>query len=91
MTCLSHTCDDADVLTQVLAAQTRLAQELDRRSDLYGTYLAELLSLFTDKGVAVQTRATASRDHRAVSSPSLGHAPSSDAAMTLSSGTRASR
>ncbi|KAG9010494.1 phosphatidylinositol-4- kinase [Tulasnella sp. JGI-2019a] len=46
----------------ILAAQTRLAQELGKRPELYETYLAELLSLFSDKGVAVQTRATASRD-----------------------------
>ncbi|KAJ7172099.1 hypothetical protein C8R46DRAFT_1258016 [Mycena filopes] len=38
----------------VLAAQTRLAQELDRRPELYEIYLVELLTLFADKGVAIQ-------------------------------------
>ncbi|KAF9475060.1 hypothetical protein BDN70DRAFT_996680 [Pholiota conissans] len=38
----------------VLAAQTRLAQELHRRPELYESYLIELLSLFADKGVAIQ-------------------------------------
>ncbi|PPQ98140.1 hypothetical protein CVT26_003184 [Gymnopilus dilepis] len=38
----------------VLAAQTRLAQELHQRPEYYETYLVELLTLFTDKGVAIQ-------------------------------------
>ncbi|KAH7879656.1 uncharacterized protein C8R40DRAFT_1158339 [Lentinula edodes] len=38
----------------VLAAQTRLAQELHRRPELYEIYLVELLTLFADKGVATQ-------------------------------------
>ncbi|KAF8163506.1 hypothetical protein B0H34DRAFT_795214 [Crassisporium funariophilum] len=38
----------------VLAAQTRLAQELHKRPELYETYLVELLTLFADKGVAIQ-------------------------------------
>ncbi|KAK7038059.1 hypothetical protein R3P38DRAFT_3311292 [Favolaschia claudopus] len=38
----------------VLAAQTRLAQELDRRPELYEIYLVELLTLFADKAVAIQ-------------------------------------
>ncbi|KAK0497081.1 hypothetical protein EDD18DRAFT_1165281 [Armillaria luteobubalina] len=38
----------------VLAAQTRLAQELYRRPELYDVYLVELLTLFADKGVAIQ-------------------------------------
>ncbi|KAJ3734042.1 hypothetical protein DFJ43DRAFT_1065841 [Lentinula guzmanii] len=38
----------------VLAAQTRLAQELHRRTELYEVYLVELLTLFADKGVAIQ-------------------------------------
>jgi len=37
-----------------LAAQTRLAKELHRRPELYETYLIELLTLFADKGVAIQ-------------------------------------
>lgn len=40
--------------SQVVAAQTRLAQDLHRRPELYETYLIELLSLFADKGVAIQ-------------------------------------
>ncbi|KAI0086351.1 atypical/PIKK/PI4K protein kinase [Irpex rosettiformis] len=42
---------------QVLAAQTRLAQELCRRPELYEAYLTELLGLFCDKGVAIQNSA----------------------------------
>ncbi|KAF8969865.1 hypothetical protein BDZ97DRAFT_1937223 [Flammula alnicola] len=38
----------------VLAAQTRLAQDLHRRPELYESYLVELLTLFADKGVAIQ-------------------------------------
>ncbi|KAF8891248.1 hypothetical protein BD779DRAFT_1514119 [Infundibulicybe gibba] len=38
----------------VLAAQTRLAQELNKRPELYDVYLAELLTLFADKGVGIQ-------------------------------------
>ncbi|KXN92250.1 Phosphatidylinositol 4-kinase stt4 [Leucoagaricus sp. SymC.cos] len=38
----------------VLAAQTRLAQDLNRRPELFGMYLTELLTLFLDKGVAIQ-------------------------------------
>ncbi|PPQ71810.1 hypothetical protein CVT24_006200, partial [Panaeolus cyanescens] len=46
----------------VLAAQTRLAQELDRRPDFYEPYLIELLTLFADKGVAIQNLKIANRD-----------------------------
>lgn len=42
----------------ILAAQTRLARELDRRPDLYDVYLEELLTLFSDKGVAIQNAAS---------------------------------
>ncbi|KIK92048.1 hypothetical protein PAXRUDRAFT_830328 [Paxillus rubicundulus Ve08.2h10] len=45
----------------VLAAQTRLAREMGRRSDLYDIYLVELLSLFSDKGVAIQDAAVSGR------------------------------
>ncbi|GBE82149.1 Phosphatidylinositol 4-kinase stt4 [Sparassis crispa] len=38
----------------VLAAQTRLAQELHHRPELYEVYLVELLTLFADKAVAIQ-------------------------------------
>ncbi|KAH9852668.1 atypical/PIKK/PI4K protein kinase [Lenzites betulinus] len=41
----------------VLAAQTRLAKELRGRVDLYQIYLMELLTLFADKGVAIQNAA----------------------------------
>lgn len=40
--------------SQVLAAQTRLAQELHQRPEFYDIYLLELLTLFRDKGVAIQ-------------------------------------
>ncbi|QRV86070.1 phosphatidylinositol 3- and 4-kinase [Ceratobasidium sp. AG-Ba] len=42
---------------QVLAAQTRLAHELKSRPELYETYLMELLTMFVDKGTAIQTQA----------------------------------
>ncbi|CAE6500527.1 unnamed protein product [Rhizoctonia solani] len=42
---------------QVLAAQTRLAHELKSRPELYETYLVELLTMFVDKGTAIQTQA----------------------------------
>ncbi|KAF8623467.1 hypothetical protein AX15_006251 [Amanita polypyramis BW_CC] len=45
----------------VLAAQTRLAQELHRRPELYVTYLTELLTLFADKGIAIQNVKIANR------------------------------
>ncbi|KAF9014020.1 hypothetical protein BDQ17DRAFT_1475819 [Cyathus striatus] len=38
----------------VLASQTRLAQDLCGRPEFYEIYLIELLTLFTDKGVAIQ-------------------------------------
>lgn len=38
----------------MLAAQTRLAQDLNQRPELYEIYLTELLTLFLDKGVAIQ-------------------------------------
>lgn len=45
----------------IVASQTRLAQELKRRPDLYDGYLTELLGLFAEKGVAVQTMATSEK------------------------------
>ncbi|KAF7980170.1 hypothetical protein HWV62_39641 [Athelia sp. TMB] len=45
----------------VLAAQTRLAQELHKKPEYYDLYLVELLRLFADKGVAIQNAAVA--DH----------------------------
>ncbi|KAG8764613.1 phosphatidylinositol-4- kinase [Ceratobasidium sp. 428] len=52
---------------QVLAAQTRLAHELKTRPELYETYLMELLSMFVDKGTAIQTQA--GRNKNATVSP----------------------
>ncbi|KAM5531731.1 hypothetical protein V8D89_014580 [Ganoderma adspersum] len=46
----------------VLAAQTRLAKDLRGRPELYQIYLIELLTLFADKGVAIQN-ATISNHH----------------------------
>ncbi|KAH8117021.1 hypothetical protein DFH11DRAFT_1687803 [Phellopilus nigrolimitatus] len=46
----------------VLAAQTRLAQELHRRPEFREIYLVELLGLFIDKGVAIQN-ASISNQH----------------------------
>lgn len=46
----------------MLAAQTKLAQQLYRRPELYETYLVELLTLFADKGVAIQNIAISNRD-----------------------------
>lgn len=46
-----------------MAAQTRLARELRRRPELYELYLVELLTLFCDKGVAIQNMAIS--NHRA--------------------------
>jgi hypothetical protein len=43
---------------QVLAAQTRLAQSMKLKPSFYEVYLMEILSLFADKGVAIQTAAT---------------------------------
>lgn len=42
-----------------MAAQTRLAREINKRPDLYDVYLEELLTLFSDKGVAIQNTAAA--------------------------------
>ncbi|CAG7846286.1 Phosphatidylinositol 4-kinase stt4 Short=PI4-kinase; Short=PtdIns-4-kinase [Serendipita indica DSM 11827] len=41
--------------SMVLAAQTRLAQSIKLRSAFYDVYLAEILTLFADKGIAIQT------------------------------------
>lgn len=46
---------------KVLAAQTRLAQELYRRPEFCDIYLVELLTLFADKGVAIQNVAMSSQ------------------------------
>ncbi|EMD38197.1 hypothetical protein CERSUDRAFT_113350 [Gelatoporia subvermispora B] len=55
--CSAHLDDPRYSNNMVLAAQTRLAQELRRRPELYTVYLIELLTLFSDKGVAVQNLA----------------------------------
>ena len=39
---------------KVIAAQTRLAQEIYRRPEFYNIYLAELLNLFIFKGISIQ-------------------------------------
>ncbi|KZT60454.1 hypothetical protein CALCODRAFT_119134 [Calocera cornea HHB12733] len=57
--------DPAFSNNMVLAAQTRLAQELHKRPDYYEAYLLELLTLFADKGVAIQTTAASGKEHTA--------------------------
>ena len=57
---------------QILAAQTRLAKELRRRPELYQIYMIELLTLFADKGVAIQNAAI-SHNHGKVSSSCSVH------------------
>ncbi|KAI0032206.1 hypothetical protein K488DRAFT_50373 [Vararia minispora EC-137] len=42
----------------LLAAQTRLAQELHQRPEFYDIYMTELLTLFGDKGVVIQNLLT---------------------------------
>ncbi|EIN07209.1 hypothetical protein PUNSTDRAFT_71064 [Punctularia strigosozonata HHB-11173 SS5] len=49
----------------VLAAQTRLAHEMHRRPDFSEVYLVELLTLFSDKGVAIQNVAAANQHVKA--------------------------
>ena len=61
----------------MLAAQTRLARELRHRPELYELYLVELLTLFCDKGVAIQNLAV--QDHKAkVRNSALVLSPSAD-------------
>ncbi|KZO97923.1 atypical/PIKK/PI4K protein kinase [Calocera viscosa TUFC12733] len=57
--------DPAFSNNMVLAAQTRLAQELHKRPDYYEAYLLELMTLFADKGVAIQTTAASGKEHTA--------------------------
>ncbi|ETW86100.1 hypothetical protein HETIRDRAFT_60199 [Heterobasidion irregulare TC 32-1] len=45
----------------ILAAQTKLAQHLDQRPEFYDLYLHELLTLFCDKGVAIQNMSIQNR------------------------------
>lgn len=45
-------------IQQVLAAQTRLAQSIKLRPQFYDVYLMEILSLFADKGISIQTATT---------------------------------
>ncbi|KAI9508312.1 hypothetical protein F5148DRAFT_1275830 [Russula earlei] len=49
----------------ILAAQTRLAHELHQRPEFYYVYLQELLSLFGDKGIAIQNTAVQNRHLKA--------------------------
>lgn len=51
----------------VVAAQTRLAQELRRRPEYYDTYLVELLGLFIDKAVAIQNSSIGNQQRTNVS------------------------
>ena len=57
---LSHSANAEGPLSHnmVVAAQTRLAQELHQRPELYDVYLTELLTLFSDQGVAIQNALT---------------------------------
>jgi len=50
---------------QILAAQTRLAHELDQRPEFYYIYLQELLSLFGDKGISIQKASVQNRHMKA--------------------------
>jgi phosphatidylinositol 4-kinase len=50
---------------QILAAQTRLAHELDQRPEFYLIYLQELLSLFEDRGIAIQNASVQNRHMKA--------------------------
>ena len=50
---------------QILAAQTRLAHDLDQRPEFYQIYLQELLSLFEEKGIAIQNASIQSRHMKA--------------------------
>jgi phosphatidylinositol 4-kinase len=52
-----------------MAAQTRLAQSVKLRSEFYDVYLLEILSLFADKGTAIQTAKTTSNNANQVKSP----------------------
>ncbi|KAI0275884.1 atypical/PIKK/PI4K protein kinase [Russula aff. rugulosa BPL654] len=49
----------------ILAAQTRLAHDLDQRPEFYHIYLQELLSLFEEKGIAIQNASIQSRHIKA--------------------------
>ncbi|KAG8934422.1 phosphatidylinositol-4- kinase [Tulasnella sp. 417] len=46
----------------ILAAQTRLAQELGERREQRASYLCELLSLFGEKGIALQTQSATNKE-----------------------------
>jgi phosphatidylinositol 4-kinase len=50
---------------QILAAQTRLAHNLDQRPEFYPIYLQELLSLFEEKGIAIQNASIQSKHMKA--------------------------
>jgi hypothetical protein len=56
-------------LLQVMAAQTRLAQSVKLRSEFYDVYLLEILSLFADKGTAIQTAQTTGHNANQVTLP----------------------
>ncbi|TFY82561.1 hypothetical protein EWM64_g1445, partial [Hericium alpestre] len=68
---LSANPDDPRVSNNmILAAQTRLAQELHKRPEFYDLYLGELLSLFGEKGVAIQNAAI--QNHHAKTEDMIG-------------------
>jgi phosphatidylinositol 4-kinase len=52
-----------------MAAQTRLAQSVKLRSEFYDVYLLEILSLFADKGTAIQTAKTTGTNANQVMPP----------------------
>ena len=52
-----------------MAAQTRLAQSVKLRSEFYDVYLLEILSLFADKGTAIQTAKTTGNNANQVTLP----------------------
>ncbi|KAG8958845.1 phosphatidylinositol-4- kinase, partial [Tulasnella sp. 425] len=50
----------------ILAAQTRLAQELGERREQREAYLYELLTLFGEKGITLQTQSTTNKERLAL-------------------------
>ncbi|KAG8834446.1 phosphatidylinositol-4- kinase [Serendipita sp. 399] len=52
---ISRAEEDRSLNKMVLAAQTRLAQSMKLRAEFYDVYLMEILSLFADKGISIQS------------------------------------
>lgn len=71
-------------LFQVMAAQTRLAQSVKLRSEFYDVYLLEMLSLFADKGTALQTAKTTSNNANEVTQCSFLVAPANSCLQVAS-------